>query len=100
MIFADSILAALGVLLLEIGLWARVSELCRWDSISPAQAPSPGAVQQQLLKYASRRLGFYAGARYRDVAVACLSGAWEDGSVVESFGSLVGVLEQVGKGLS
>jgi hypothetical protein len=56
-------------------------------------------VQQLLLKYASRRLGFYTGERYRDVVVACLSGVWGDGSVVEGFGSLVGVLECAWKGL-
>jgi hypothetical protein len=56
-------------------------------------------VQQQLLKFASRRLGFYTGERYRDVVVACLSGVWGDGGVVEGFGGLVELLERARRGL-
>jgi hypothetical protein len=98
----------LGVILLELGLWERVDQLDKGALLAPPMAADPWAVQQRILKHASRRLGFYAGDRYRDVVVGCLSGSWgeqgnSDGAPSEglprSFEEAVKALETVGREL-
>jgi hypothetical protein len=99
---------ALGVILLELGLWERVDQLDKGVLLTPSVAVDPWAVQQRILKHANRRLGFYTGDKYRDVVVGCLSGSWgeQDGSdgvlsegVPKSFDEAVNALESVGREL-
>jgi len=98
---------ALGVILLELGLWERVDQLDKGAVLAPGVAVDPWAVHQRIMKHASRRLGFYAGERYRDVVVGCLSGEWgqEDSNGVLStkapisFEEAVKSLERVAREL-
>ena len=64
---------ALGVMLLEIGIWERVKDMDRGALLAPEMANQPDAVRQRLLKHANRRLEFYMGSRYAEFVVFCLS---------------------------
>ncbi|KAH6869674.1 hypothetical protein B0T10DRAFT_361787, partial [Thelonectria olida] len=57
---------ALGVILLEIGLWSRADQLDNGALVTSNIAHSSVAVQNKLLKHAQIRLGFYAGDAFRD----------------------------------
>jgi len=81
---------ALGVMLLEIGLWERVVDLDRGALLSPTLAADPEAVRQRLAKHGKRRLAFYAGSKYADFVLFCLDndlsgGGTADQSMHERF---------------
>jgi serine/threonine protein kinase len=58
-------LYSLGIMLVEIGLWKRISTF--WNSGFNAQA-----FQQHIIQNIVPLLGFYMGERYRDAVLACL----------------------------
>ncbi|KAF2248889.1 hypothetical protein BU26DRAFT_308653 [Trematosphaeria pertusa] len=62
---------ALGVVLLEIGLWQRAITL---EKNQFRTARDPFVIQAQLLKQAQRRLGDKMGEKYQQVVIACLTG--------------------------
>ncbi|KAF1993521.1 hypothetical protein P154DRAFT_582720 [Amniculicola lignicola CBS 123094] len=62
---------ALGVVLLEIGLWQRAITL---EKNQFKTARDPFVIQNQLLKQAQRRLGDKMGEKYQQVVIACLTG--------------------------
>ncbi|KAH8777026.1 hypothetical protein F5882DRAFT_503016 [Hyaloscypha sp. PMI_1271] len=65
---------ALGVVLLEIGLWEPA---LTFERNNFAYVRDPYAVQKQLMKYAERRLESRVGKKYRDVVLSCLSGDFD-----------------------
>lgn len=75
---------ALGVVLLEIGLWKPVMEIFAHQTGAPATDDlSPRKIQQILLDAAKEWLPFYMGQLYSDAVVNCLS----DGFGMESLSS-------------
>lgn len=64
-------LAALGVVLLEIGLWQRADTLAR---DGPELLSQPEAVSRKLKKHAKDRLGYTTGETFQKVVLACLNG--------------------------
>ncbi|KAK0709244.1 hypothetical protein B0T26DRAFT_678691 [Lasiosphaeria miniovina] len=78
-------LYALGVVLLELGMWRRATSLIRQDG---PRASDPVETRNGLVERAKRHLGFSAGARYRDAVLRCLEGDFcvnfggADGSVI------------------
>ncbi|KAJ5668885.1 hypothetical protein N7462_009955 [Penicillium macrosclerotiorum] len=62
---------ALGVVLLEIGLWEPAVKL---ERNMFAGASNPRAVREQLIKHAQRRLGHRVGKKYKEVVLKCLTG--------------------------
>lgn len=62
---------ALGVVLLEIGLWAPAISL---QSNRFATAKNPKVIQDQLVKQAKKRLASHLGDKYRDLVLKCLTG--------------------------
>src|SRR5437762_12139836 len=75
---------ALGVVLLEIGLWRRASSVLR--------SHSPGAVRERFIEYATNRLPYLTGTAYSNIVKTWLEGrrivsntATEPGSLAEGF---------------
>lgn len=62
---------ALGVVLLEIGLWEPAIKFQK-DMFSTAT--NPRAVKEQLIKYAQRRLDSRVGLKYKNIVIKCLTG--------------------------
>lgn len=62
---------ALGVVLLEIGLWEAAITL---EKNQFKHARDPYVIQAQLQKQTARRLGARMGERYKQVVLKCLSG--------------------------
>ena len=62
---------ALGVVLLEIGLWAPAISL---QSNRFATVKDPKTIQEQLMKHARKRLSSHLGTKYRDLVLKCLTG--------------------------
>ncbi|KAK4199631.1 hypothetical protein QBC40DRAFT_340368 [Triangularia verruculosa] len=62
---------ALGVVLLEIGLWQPALSL---EKSGFSRVKDPRAIQKYLVKQAERRLASRAGERYKDVVLKCLQG--------------------------
>lgn len=62
---------ALGVVLLEIGLWEPAVKL---EKNMFSRASNPHAVQAQLIKHAQRRLESRVGRKYKEVVLKCLTG--------------------------
>ncbi|KAJ5151045.1 uncharacterized protein N7482_010297 [Penicillium canariense] len=62
---------ALGVVLLEIGLWEPAVKL---EKNMFSHANNPRAVQAQLIKHAQRRLESRVGKKYKEVVIKCLTG--------------------------
>ena len=62
---------ALGVVLLEIGLWEPAIKL---EKNMFAHARDNYAIQSQLIKHAQKRLESRVGKKYRDAVVKCLTG--------------------------
>lgn len=62
---------ALGVVLLEIGLWRPVLSL---EKDSFKRVNDPRRIQEYLMKKAERSLPSQMGERYKDVVVRCLTG--------------------------
>ncbi|KAJ0312472.1 hypothetical protein COL516b_001556 [Colletotrichum fioriniae] len=92
---------ALGVVLLEIGLWSRADQIDRGALVAPEMEDKPKTTAQtRLLKHADQRLAFFAGETFRDIAVACLAGNVGDASVVDSFSTIVENLEKLAKSVS
>lgn len=60
---------ALGVVLLEIGLWQPAEKLCDFGRMEPRQ------YQGRFLQQAERRLEHHMGAHYAAAVVKCLSGS-------------------------
>lgn len=65
---------ALGVVLLEIGLWEPALKL---ETNMFSKAKNPHAVQAQLIKHAEKRLEHRVGRRYKDVVLKCLTGDFD-----------------------
>ena len=64
-------LYALGVLLLEIGLWPDAGS---WESgqfLSPVSRTAE-TTKSKLVKQARKRLGFYVESKYHEVVLKCL----------------------------
>lgn len=55
-------------------------------------ANNPLAVKARLLKHADLRLGFYAGDTIQKITVGCLTGKWDELSIVENFSEVVDTL--------
>ncbi|KAI9692661.1 MAG: hypothetical protein M1820_009495 [Bogoriella megaspora] len=91
---------ALGVVLLEIGLWQRAITL---EKNMFKTAHDPFVIRAQLLKQASRRLGDKMGEKYQQVVIACLTGEFgvqndtrEDLKLQQAFRTnVVDVLEKI-----
>ena len=64
-------LYALGVLLLEIGLWPDADS---WESgrFLPPISRTGETTKSKLVKQARKRLGFYVGSIYHEVVFKCL----------------------------
>ncbi|KAK0372059.1 hypothetical protein CLIM01_10584 [Colletotrichum limetticola] len=62
---------ALGVVLLEIGLWQSVSSL---DKSGFSKVRDPREIQKYLIKHAERRLGWKMGEKYQRLVIRCLKG--------------------------
>jgi hypothetical protein len=62
---------ALGVVLLEIGLWEPAIKL---EKNMFAHASNSYAVQAQLIKHAQKRLESRVGRKYKDIVIKCLTG--------------------------
>jgi hypothetical protein len=65
---------ALGVVLLEIGLWEPAIKL---EKNMFAHAKDNYAIQSQLIKHAQKRLESRVGKKYRDAVVTCLTGKFD-----------------------
>jgi serine/threonine protein kinase len=64
---------ALGVVLLEVGLWRATMGYENWDTATPADE-----IQHSLEEHAKQRLPHYMGQAYTDLVVACLQGSFGD----------------------
>lgn len=82
------IVVALGVMLLEIGLWSRADQLDNGYLIKNL-ASDPEGVKARLLRHADLRVGFFAGNGYREAVMGCLTGAMIDVPIEEAFPSVV-----------
>ncbi|KAH8672049.1 hypothetical protein BGZ60DRAFT_504986 [Tricladium varicosporioides] len=65
---------ALGVVLLEIGLWEPALTL---EKNSFANVKNPKAVRDQLKKHAESRLASRVGEKYKNIVVRCLTGQFD-----------------------
>lgn len=65
---------ALGVVLLEIGLWEPAITLEKNQFKHARDLVDPYVIQAQLQKQTMRRLGSRMGERYKQVVLKCLSG--------------------------
>jgi len=65
---------ALGVVLLEIGLWEPALSL---ERNSFAHVKNPKAVRDQLRKHAEQRLGSRVGEKYKNIVLQCLEGQFD-----------------------
>ncbi|EJT75451.1 hypothetical protein GGTG_05385 [Gaeumannomyces tritici R3-111a-1] len=65
---------ALGVVLLELGLWRPALDLLGRTVATGSNAPDPRSVHRHLVRHAERHLASKMGSRYRDVVLRCLSG--------------------------
>ncbi|KAI5797352.1 hypothetical protein DFH27DRAFT_625475 [Peziza echinospora] len=65
---------ALGVLLLEIGLWQRAETLDSPSTSFKSLQSSPEKVQALFLRHVEKRLGYTAGEKFQGVVRKCLSG--------------------------
>lgn len=92
---------ALGVVLLEIGLWDPALKLQKKE-FANATAENASAVRRQLVKHAKVRLESKVGRKYRDLVIKCLTGDFgvtddnkEDLKLQQAFRSqVVDVLER------
>lgn len=77
---------ALGVILLEIGLWESVITLGRKAPLMERYKDGDAA-KERYLKYTKSQLGFYAGEKYQDLVRRCLEGDFGDLSGDDKTGS-------------
>ncbi|KAI0439046.1 prion-inhibition and propagation-domain-containing protein [Xylaria telfairii] len=68
---------SLGVILFEIGVWATVDKVI--DSTLDADA-----FKKEVVKRATKDLGFYAGPSYRNIVLSCLKCADKDSDMTAS----------------
>lgn len=68
---------ALGVILLELGLWERVDTIDR-GTLKDEAARGGLAVKKKLLKHTEQRLDFYMGTGYMKAVKICLSGTLDE----------------------
>ncbi|KAL8654237.1 MAG: hypothetical protein Q9226_003513 [Calogaya cf. arnoldii] len=80
---------ALGVILLEIGLWEPIINFDAKKGGEPVKERYRDAVttKDRLLRHTNKRLGFYAGEKYQDLVVKCLKGDFGDLSGDDKIGS-------------
>jgi len=71
---------ALGVVLLEVGLWRAAMGYEKWDPATPADE-----IRRALEEHAKQRLPHYMGQDYTDMVVACLQGSFEGGGRAGGF---------------
>ncbi|KAL2846887.1 hypothetical protein BJY01DRAFT_213151 [Aspergillus pseudoustus] len=64
---------ALGVVLLEIGIWEPA---LKFEKDMFARVQNPRAVQAQLVKHARKRLEAKVGRRYMEIVLRCLTGGF------------------------
>lgn len=81
-------IAALGVMLLEIGLWSRADQPDNGYLIKNL-ASDPEGVKNRLLRHADLRVGFCAGDGYREAVLGCLTGAMNDAHIEGAFPNVV-----------
>ncbi|KAF4777592.1 hypothetical protein HER10_EVM0004241 [Colletotrichum scovillei] len=87
---------ALGVVLLEIGLWSRADQIDKGALVAPEMEDKPKTTAQtRLLKHAEQRLAFFAGETFQNIVVGCLAGKMGDVRVVDCFATIVGKLEKL-----
>ncbi|KAK4139782.1 uncharacterized protein C8A04DRAFT_32747 [Dichotomopilus funicola] len=65
---------ALGVVLLEIGLWQPALSL---DKDGFASAQNPQSIKKHLLRHAEKRLGVKMGTKYQGAVIKCLTGDFD-----------------------
>jgi len=87
-------LYALGVILLEIGIWERAQDMDRGALLAPKMANQPDAVRQRLLKHTDRRLALYIGTKYAEFTVFYMSAERPDNHAEEQS-----ISEKVSQGL-
>jgi hypothetical protein len=67
-------LYALGVVLLELGLWREAPSIVKQIGTRP---PDPFQVRNNLIERARNHLGYSASSAYRDLVLRCLQGHFE-----------------------
>ncbi|KAI9148806.1 Sodium transport ATPase 5 [Paramyrothecium foliicola] len=65
---------ALGVVLLEIGLWAPALTL---EKHGFTRTHNPQAIKKQLIRQAEKRLGAKMGDKYKEIVLRCLQGSFD-----------------------
>lgn len=72
-------LYALGIVLLEIGLWETAASIYKRTKLNHNGAvPSPETIQKAFVKVAERRLAHLMGSAYAEAVLACINGQFED----------------------
>ncbi|KAL0262403.1 hypothetical protein SLS55_003849 [Diplodia seriata] len=71
---------ALGVVLLEIGLWEPVSSIYQRakERMSDGAIPSPAGIRKRFVQLAEQRLAHHMGDGYVEAVLACLSGRFDN----------------------
>lgn len=79
-------LYALGVVLLELGMWRRATTLVHHDA---SRIADPFGITNSLAARARKHLGFSASSRYRNVVLRCLEGRFEPDHDVDNEAAVV-----------
>ncbi|KAF4628431.1 hypothetical protein G7Y89_g9720 [Cudoniella acicularis] len=92
-------LYALGVILLEIGLWQSARSIY-YQALraNPGSNPVPDDIRNMFLSLAKKKLGHLMGESYLNAVLLCLSGAYEERTSQPDFSMVF--YKQVVKGLS
>ena len=77
---------ALGVVLLELGLWRKASSIAKPPTTRSAD---PFQIRSILVERAKSHLGYSAGLAYRNLVLCCLQGHFDLGMLGAQFSSLV-----------
>ena len=85
---------ALGVVLLEIGLWRRAESLIQFRGSS---TPRPAEVKSALIQRANRHLLYITGKAYTEVTLRCLQGEFDKDIVRDFKSSVVERLERLAR---
>lgn len=80
---------SLGLILLEIGLWATVQE---WVEVSLL----PQEFTDEVIDLCQRAIPFQMGSRYRDIVLKCLKGSEDVVSLEGSYWNIVKPLMELG----
>lgn len=97
---ANTLNAALGVILLELGLGESVARLDGGALMRNQAYHDPTVMNRKLLQHASLRIGFYGGTRLRDIVTGCLTGEWRGSSIVHQLPDVVMCLMSIAMVLS